>query len=135
MVASHKFSQTGVEQTDTDRVLHEQGSLLLDKGNYQEALTYFDRLLELNPDDRQAWAFRGTVLLFLERYTEALESCDRALLLDPKDSETWVMRGAVLHRLNRYQQAYKSYDRALGIDRKPIWKKIMETVLSLIKVS
>lgn len=133
MVISDQFLPPSVDRTDTYQVLHNQGCLLLEKGHYQEALVYFDQLLELAPDHQQAWAFRGAVLLFLERYTEALSSCDRALLLDPKDSETWVMRGVVLQRLNRYKQAYTSYDRALGIERKPLLKQIITPALSLIK--
>ncbi|MFB2893578.1 tetratricopeptide repeat protein [Aerosakkonemataceae cyanobacterium BLCC-F50] len=133
MLISHQNSQTGVDRTETYQVLHNQGCLLLDRGNYQEALTYFDQVLALDPQHQQAWAFRGAVLIFLERYTEALSSCDRALLLNPKDSETWVMHGVALQRLDRYKQAYNSYDRALGIERKPILKQLFQPILSLIK--
>ncbi|MFB2835532.1 tetratricopeptide repeat protein [Floridanema evergladense] len=134
-MVSEQIYKSGIEPTESYQVLHNQGCLSLDKGNYQEALIYFDLVLALEPKHQQARAFRGAVLVFLERYTEALESCDRALFLNPKDSEIWVIRGVALHRLKRYKEAYNSYDRALGIERKPLFQQLFQPILSLIKTS
>ena len=49
---------------------------------YEEALVSFDRALELDVNDKWAWASRGDALDTLKRFEEALESFDRAIELD-----------------------------------------------------
>ncbi|MDX2216390.1 MAG: tetratricopeptide repeat protein [Oculatellaceae cyanobacterium bins.114] len=105
---------------------YNQGEALANAGRYIDALSCFEKVLEIRPDYAAAWIFRGVVLIHLERYNEALDSCEQALSLQPKDSEAWTFRGVALHRLGHYRAAYASYDRALGIKRQPVWQSLMQ---------
>jgi tetratricopeptide (TPR) repeat protein len=104
---------------------------------YDEALKSYDRAIEFDPKNVDAWVYRGTPLEFLGRSEEALKSYDRALELDPKNANAWVNRSAAL--MGRYQEyrfdeeiegrgeayksswweeALKSCDRAIELDPK-----------------
>ncbi|HXY88584.1 MAG TPA: tetratricopeptide repeat protein [Candidatus Acidoferrales bacterium] len=43
------------------------GSRLMNLGRYAEALPYFDKVLKINPDDKQAWFYKGVSLDILGR--------------------------------------------------------------------
>lgn len=110
-----------------------QGDRLANIGNYTDALTCFEKVLDIRPDYAPAWVFRGVVLIHLERYEEALQSCEKALLLQPKDSESWIFRGVALHRLGHYKDAYASYDRALGVRRQSLWQSVINRLRKVWK--
>ena len=52
-------------------LLFQQGLLLFKANRYEEALASFDKAVELNPDDHEAWFFRGNVMEILGRYLDA----------------------------------------------------------------
>ena len=88
--------------------------LALDR--HEEALSSFDRALEIDSTDYQAWFNRGGALDNLGRSEEALESFDRALEIDSTDYRAWSNRGVALDNLGRHEEALESCDRALEID-------------------
>ena len=75
--------------------------------DYDEALGYFDKALELDPKDANACYNKGLALYNLERYDEALGYFDKALELDPKDANACYSTGVCLQRLNRNKEAEK----------------------------
>ncbi len=105
-----------------------QGETLANAGSYQEALTSFDKALELQPNHSAGWTFKGVVLIHLERYADALASCDRALSLRSDNREAWLFRGVALHHLHRYTDAYASYDKALNIRRQSLLQQALKNL-------
>jgi tetratricopeptide (TPR) repeat protein len=101
----------------------QKASLLLKLGDifyvneqYKEAITAFDRALEIKPDLHQAWNDQGNVLGDWSRYEEAITSYDKALQIKPDDyHQAWYNRGIALGHLGRHEEAIVSYDRALKI--------------------
>ncbi|WP_225902702.1 tetratricopeptide repeat protein [Pseudanabaena sp. PCC 6802] len=82
---------------------------------YTEAVSDYERLLALKPEDRDAWFNRAWSLKSLKRYEEALESYDRAIALLPEPYAHYH-HGSILVELHRYDEALISYDRGLAID-------------------
>jgi tetratricopeptide (TPR) repeat protein len=85
-------------------------------GKYEEAIASYDKALEINPDDDQAWNNRGSALDNLERYEEAIASYDKALEIKPDKYQPCYNRGVILGKLERYPEAIESYDKALEIN-------------------
>jgi predicted O-linked N-acetylglucosamine transferase (SPINDLY family) len=81
---------------------------------YEEALSGFERLLRLKPDDAVALNLRGVVLLALQRVEEALSDFERALRLEPRYPEALANRARCWHRLHRFEQALVDYSQALA---------------------
>jgi len=65
--------------------LIQNGIANLENGNFEDALSFFEQALLLNPDNPDLWNQKGVVLRSLGRYNEALECYNKSLQLDPRD--------------------------------------------------
>ncbi len=65
--------------------LVKNGRDLIDKGNFEEALSFFEQALLLNQNDPELWNYKGVALRSMGRYDEALECFNRSLEIDPRD--------------------------------------------------
>jgi tetratricopeptide (TPR) repeat protein len=82
---------------------------------YEEAITSYDRALQIKPDKHEAWYNRGLSLNQLGHHEEAITSYDRALQIKLDTHEAWNNRGLSLANLGCHEEAITSYDRALQI--------------------
>ena len=65
--------------------LIEKGNLLVKDEKYEEALLFFNKALELDPNDHRIWNQKGIALRSIGRYNEAIECFNKSLELVPKD--------------------------------------------------
>lgn len=82
-----------------------RGVALYRSGRFEEALTWFDKALEINVRNAAALQYRGDALEKLERYEEALLAFNSAIDADPKSREAHYLKGRVLVALERYEEA------------------------------
>lgn len=94
---------------------YDEGNTFLLRGEFEEAVTSFDRAIAIKPDFAGAWNDRGIALCNLGRHEEAVASLDRAVTLTPDFAEAWSNRGIPLGELGRDEEAVASYDRAVAI--------------------
>ena len=92
---------------------YNQGLDFVSREQFQEAITSFDKALQINPDYANAWYNRGTSLIELGLFDEAITAFDKALNVNPDDSDAWHNRGKALDELGQHDEAIKSFDRAL----------------------
>lgn len=85
---------------------------------YEEAISSYDRALEIRPDDYDAWCYRGNTLSDQRHYEEAIASYDKALEINPDVDRAWLNRGIGLGKLGRYEEAVASFNRVLEISPK-----------------
>ena len=64
-----------------------KGKTLLESGDYEKALSFFEQALLINQNDAEIWNFKGITLRSLGRYNEALECFNKSLEIDPKDKK------------------------------------------------
>jgi tetratricopeptide (TPR) repeat protein len=102
---------------DLDAVdFNNKGMSLANLGHPAEALTCFERALEINPRYPQVWSNKGVELAHLGRPDEALTCFERALEINPRDAKAWYNKGVELADLGRHGEALTCYERALEID-------------------
>jgi len=98
-------------------------------GQYENALTVLNRVIEIQPKLHQAWYLRGLVLdaqqssLFNKQKSkitkrQVLASFSMAALIEPKFSAAWRWRGICLLELQQYEEALLSINKAIDIDFK-----------------
>lgn len=88
----------------------------LDKGNNalknlirpDEALQAFDKAIQLDPNNAEAWSAKGAALVQLGRPDEALQALDKAMLLNPYLADPWSIKGGTLYRLGRPNEALQA---------------------------
>ncbi|QDU39293.1 TPR repeat-containing protein YrrB [Maioricimonas rarisocia] len=86
------------------------------QGRLDEAMSEFDRSIELNPDFADTWNNRGLVRLMQNDLDAAEADFDRAIELRPDLAEPYANRGVVHRRRNQLGKAIADYTRALKRD-------------------
>jgi superkiller protein 3 len=95
------------------------GAFLFDQGKYDEAIQAFNKALEIDPKNADAWTGKGQALIKQEKYNDAIQAFDRSLEIDPKNARTWILEGtAFLFYQGKYDKAVQAFDKALEIDPK-----------------
>jgi tetratricopeptide (TPR) repeat protein len=82
----------------------------------ENALDAYDRAIEINPQNSDAWNNKGVSLGKLNRLNDALVAFDRAIELNPKYFEALYNKGLALGKLERLEDALTAYDRAIELN-------------------
>ncbi|WNG36118.1 tetratricopeptide repeat protein [Archangium violaceum] len=88
------------------------------QGKFEEALTSFNTMKELSPDDPRLPAAIGEVYLSMGRLNEAAAQFELALKRDSKRSTNWSRLGFIQAQLGKLEEARSSLSKALSIHPK-----------------
>jgi tetratricopeptide (TPR) repeat protein len=69
---------------------------------YDEAIKAFEKAIEVNPNDLDAWYNKGVALGKLCKFDEAIKAYDKAIEINPNDSDVWYNKGLALDSLNKF---------------------------------
>ncbi len=99
-------------------VLFNEGVRLFQEGKADEALALFRKVVEVNPNDGEAWVYIGTILLGKNDFEGAIAALEKGLaqpLPGPAAARGWVNLG-VAYQLGRRDlgKAQNAYERALA---------------------
>lgn len=96
------------------------GLVKMEKGNVIEALRFFERAIQLNPDMFEAQMNFAQITLSFRGYEDAKNAFAKAVELKDDDYEAHLGLGAALRGLQQFDQAKSEYERAIEIDaRRP----------------
>ena len=116
----HSILQTktnyGTNPSKDIDALNQKGLDLYNQGEYQEAIKWYDKALEIDPNYVYALNNKGLALNFLYEYKEAIKYLKRALAIDPNYVRSLNNIGWALAALGKYKEAIKYLDKALAID-------------------
>ena len=76
-----------------DGEMHKQGLIAGHKGDWNRAITYFDKVIVMKPNDEKAYASRAFAKTQLGNYQGAIEDCNTALEKYPFDGRTYAILG------------------------------------------
>ena len=91
------------------------GDQSLEKGDYREALHYFERLLQVEPKNSIGWSKKAAAEIYLGSLDTALESVNESIRLNKKNADAYFNRGLVYDRRRKFERALADYDEALKI--------------------
>lgn len=63
------------------------GAIFRDKENYKDAISCFDKALEIDQNDPLALSNKGGALIEMKKYEEALPLLEKAIEINPKFAE------------------------------------------------
>jgi tetratricopeptide (TPR) repeat protein len=84
------------------------------KGNYADAVAYFDQAIREMPGYAEAWREKANCLDAMGRCEDAVSCYDRAIQIDPGDAEAWFEKGLALKKLGNDEDAFRHMSR--GVD-------------------
>ncbi len=93
-----------------------KGNALAELDRSEEAITCYDKALDINPRDFKIWCNKGTALDDLGRQAEAITWYDKGLDLNPRDDKAWYNKGNTFYKLHRSTESISCYDKALDIN-------------------
>ena len=96
-----------------------------DKGDFEKAIEYLDKLLEINPNSIDALSNKGITLNNMGRFDEALSYYNKVLEIEPNNTITLINKAYILmHDIKDYEEAVKYYNILLKMDKKVFKEKI-----------
>ncbi len=104
-------------------------------GAYGEAMTAFERALEIAPNDKELWNNLGYTRFVAGYLEKALECFDKALAIDPNYKHAWYNKGYAYHGADLLEQAVDCYGKALAIDPQDrvLWNNLGNALYNLGK--
>lgn len=105
-------------KTEADKLVDE-GVVLHDKGDYEGAISNYNKALEIDKDNLLALTEKAMTLNSSGNYDEAIKVSKQAILTHPKEdlSTLYVSYANSLDHLQRFDEALKIYDE--GIQKFP----------------
>src|SRR3984893_1566377 len=91
------------------------GIALVERGEVDEAISQYDKSLQLHPDYAQAHYNLGNALLQKGKVAEAIAQCEEALRLQPNDADAHVALGNALLTGQNVDEAIAHYSKALEL--------------------
>lgn len=97
--------------------LKQEGTALLYKTQYKEAIEKFEQALEYNDKDAETWYYIGNAWFGLKDENKAFENFSKAIEVDPNYALSYVNRGKIYKERKDNENACKDWKKAesLGI--------------------
>lgn len=87
-----------------------KGNLLAELGHHADAISYYQKILQLESDNQDALMNLGNSLIALKKYPESIICYDRLLKTDLNNSQAWQQKGYSLLQMNRTEEAISCLD-------------------------
>ncbi len=106
----------GRVSAETAREYLDRGKVLILKGEYDKAVSDFDKALSINPKNADAFRNRGLAWLRKGDRDKAIADFTKSLGIDPKSAWAYTNRGLAWWRKGEYDKALPDYLKAVEID-------------------
>ncbi len=100
-----------------------KGLDLYNQEKFDESLQAYNRALELNPNDFEAWNNKGIDEGLLGKYDDALVSFENAVAINDSYAEAWYNMGVIYDFKEYYASAVQAYKRATQLN--PSYQKAL----------
>lgn len=91
-----------------------QANVLLDAGEVEKAITYFEKAEQLNPQNEELYLGKGLAYAGMENFKDAEKTFKKALLVNKKCGEAYFHLGCMAGLSGDYAQAVKHLEAALA---------------------
>jgi tetratricopeptide (TPR) repeat protein len=108
------LAQARVEALEnTPEKLKKKAGDLAGAGKMKEAVETYQRILQLTPEDAEAWRETGVGLSLMGNLDEALKYFDRAIALQPSEPKSYDHKAVSLGRLKRFAEGLQVLEQGL----------------------
>jgi tetratricopeptide (TPR) repeat protein len=104
--------------------LFDKGVALYNENNFTGSLDAYEKAIEIDPSNAEAWNNMGIDLGILGKYDEALYAFREAAQLNSSYAEAWYNMGAIFDIQGKYISAIQAYGAATRIN--PSYQKAWE---------
>ena len=94
------------------------GGLYLNQGNLEEALTHYDRSIELNSYEIPSFINRAVTFARMGKFDEAIRDYSQVITLDHQDARVYRDRGQIYLETGQLERAEKDFSEAIRLDQR-----------------
>lgn len=87
----------------------------VNKGDYENAVSFFNRTIEMDPNMTEAYLFRGLAYRNMQKYKEALADYGKLLAIDPESAPAYNNRGVVYWKQGKHKEALADYNKTISL--------------------
>ncbi len=102
------------------------GFVLAEDNKHEEAITAYEKAVEMKPDYALAWNNLGSSLHDTKQFAEAIIAYYKAIEIKPDDEDAWYNLGLALHEIKQFTEAIGAFNKA--IDLKPYYEQAWYTL-------
>jgi len=104
--------------TDTERAksFKEQGNQYFKNKDYNKALEFYSKAIDLNPMDPAYYGNRAACYFAMHKYQKCIDDSNDAINIDNKFVKGWSRKGRSEFYLGRFNEAKKSLQKAKELD-------------------
>ena len=84
--------------------------------NFEQAISYFDKVLKIDPNHLDALSNKGSVLLQLGKFDEAMLYFDQVLEIDPNHTGALIDKGLALLQFDKAKESVSYFAKVAEID-------------------
>ncbi|MBI5404373.1 MAG: tetratricopeptide repeat protein [Ignavibacteriae bacterium] len=81
--------------------------------NFEDAISYFSRAIQIKPDYTEAYLYRGEARSDYGRYSDALADFDKVIKLDSVNFDAYFQKCITEYRMGNYEEALRDCDRSI----------------------
>ncbi|MDR1346049.1 MAG: tetratricopeptide repeat protein [Bacteroidales bacterium] len=93
-----------------------RGNTYYDKCDYDKAIEDYNKAIELNPDDANAYNNRGNAYALKCDYDKAIEDYNKSIELEPGLAEVYNNRGNIYAEKGDYDHAIEDYNKTITLN-------------------
>ena len=101
---------------EKDDILYHIGSAYIQSGDIDTAINYFEKALEVNPENELALYDLGFFSDQEGKYQKSIEYYNRYLDIDPFNFSIWFNLGISYNKAGEYEKAIEAYEYALTLN-------------------
>ncbi|MDR1565876.1 MAG: tetratricopeptide repeat protein [Treponema sp.] len=122
------------EEKIASLIYKHRGMAFFARSHYEEALTDFDKSLELDRGSYKSAYYSGIILAVLRKYPDAVEAFNKSLELNPYQPYCFYRRGQVYYHMEDYPQALADCESALALESFDAAGKFRQLLLNKLKM-
>lgn len=124
--ASATFEQALRIDPDNVEVLLKLGYARFHLGDHVDALRVYDRVLDIDVANAEAWNLKGLVHYEQKNYSRALDAAQKSVESNPNYGMGWYNKACFLSLLNQVPEAIEALKRSIEIDIKNARKAVKD---------
>jgi protein-histidine N-methyltransferase len=107
----------GKKGKNTPESCKEMGNKAFNNNEYEKAINWYTKGLELNPNHNILLSNRSAVYLLLHDYEKALEDSSKSIAIDPRYIKAYHRKASALREVSKFQEALFILSEALAIQQ------------------
>ena len=110
--------QSDIQKQDTAKAYLDQGGTYSQKGEFDKAISHYNKAIELNPTFAVAYLDRGFSYGKLGEDDRAIADYTKAIEINPRYALAFNNRGFIYRKKGDFDRAISDYSKAIEIDPK-----------------